>query len=647
VERRQLGEGRRAVPEGRRPLVAASARWRGAAPHLLCLLALALRLWGLGDAALWVDESFTWWDYRHAVDQIVGARLNVHPPAYGLLMHVWMPLAGEGEYALRLPAALLSVLAVPALWRLGRRLGGAPTGALSALLVAIAPLGLGFAREARMYGPLAAQAALVLLLADRVARRPSRGRWAGLLAATIAALLTHYTAVAAWAAAGLRTLPAPRSRSAVAWLTAQALVGAAAVAWALQLWANRDAWSGLVWLPWTGQTRLRHMALDWITAMAGLPVGPNGVGDAAVGAAGLARLGLVGLFALALALGALAALRPERRRLGLSALLLALGPAVAIAALEYARPGWHVRFVVVGLPAVLLLAALGATAARGRLWPLSAGLAAALVVGQLWGLALRPPPDRESWRAVAAMLRRESGPGHVALGGVGSLVGYYLEPVLPVRQRPVAIGRPAEETAAEVARAVEGATVVWLVPRADPLMDPGDLVGTLLGRQTARREEREVGGVAISRIELRPGAHIGLGPALRPLDALFGEAIRLTGYASARAAEGAPPTVGLSLDLRVERPLAEDFKLFAHLLDAGGRTVAQRDVVVLDPLRRPTSQMEPGTRVRLELSIEGAAEALASGRALGVGFYQLQPPGARLPLSPPAPEHRLVLPLDP
>jgi 4-amino-4-deoxy-L-arabinose transferase-like glycosyltransferase len=614
-------------------------------PALLCLIALALRLSGLGDAALWVDESFTWYDYRQPLDQILGARLNVHPPAYGLLMHVWMPLGGESEYALRLPSALLSTLAVPAVWRLGRRLGGTPTGALAAVLVAVAPIGLGFGREARMYGPLMAEAALVLLLAEGAALRPSGGRWAGLLAATIAALLTHYTAAAAWAAAGLRTLPI-RGRPAIGWLAAQAVVAAVALGWALHLWANRDAWSGLVWLPWTGRTRLRHMALDWITAMAGLPVGPNGLGDAALDGAALPRLGLVALFGAALALGAAAALRPERRSLGRSLLLLAFGPAVAIAALEYARPGWHVRFVLVGVPAALLLAALGATVFRGRLWPLSAGLTAALVVGQLYGLALRPPPDRESWRAVAALLRREAGPGDVALGGVGSLVGYYLEPVLPVRQRPVAIGRPPEEAAADLARAVEGAAVVWLVPRDDPLMDPGDLVGTLLGRQTVRREEREIGGLALSRIELRPGARIGLGPPLRSVDALFGEALRLTGYASERIAEGATRTVGLSLDMRVERTMAEDYKLFAHLLDAGGRTVAQRDVIVLDPLRRPTSQMEPGTRVRLELSIEGAAEALASGRTVGVGVYHSQPPWARLPLVPPAPEHRLVLPLE-
>ncbi|HEY3082870.1 MAG TPA: glycosyltransferase family 39 protein [Chloroflexota bacterium] len=646
MERGQLGEGRRALPHGRRALVGLLCRGRGAAPALLCLVALALRLSGLGDAALWVDESFTWFDYRHPLGQILGARLNVHPPAYGLLMHAWMPLGGESEYALRLPAALLSILAVPALWRLGVRLGGRPTGALAALLVAVAPLGLGFAREARMYGPLAAEAALVLLLAEGAARRPGPAGRAGLLGATIVALLTHYTAAAAWAAAALRTAPPLRPRPLLGWLGAQALVGAVALAWALQLWANRDAWGGLVWLPWTGRTRLGDMALDWITAMAGLPVGPNGLGEGGLDGQGLARLCLVALFAVALALGVLAALRADRRSLGLSALLLALGPAAAIAALEYARPGWHVRFVVVGLPAALLLAALGATAPRGRLWPLSAGLTAALVVGQLWGLALRTPPDRESWRAVAALLRREAGPGQVALGGVGSLVGYYLEPVLPVRQRPVAIGRPPEETAADLARAVEGATVIWLVPRTDPLMDPSDLVGTLLGRQTARREEREVGGIPLSRIELRPGARIGLGPALRPIDALFGQAIRLTGFASERGADGAAATIGLSLDLRVERPLAEDYKLFTHLLDAAGNTVAQRDVIVLDPLRRPTSQIEPGTRVRLELSIEGAPAALSSGRAVGVGFYQSQPPGARLPLVPPAPEDRLVLPLD-
>src|SRR5437879_2480547 len=89
---------------------------------LVSWLALAVRLWRLGDAPLWLDEAFSWHDARQPLGLIVGARVDVHPPLYYGLLHLWMPLAGDGEYALRFPSALLAVLAVPAAAYLARRL---------------------------------------------------------------------------------------------------------------------------------------------------------------------------------------------------------------------------------------------------------------------------------------------------------------------------------------------------------------------------------------------------------------------------------------------------------------------------------------------------------------------------------------------
>jgi 4-amino-4-deoxy-L-arabinose transferase-like glycosyltransferase len=641
VEHGELGEGRGAVQEGRRPL--ADRAIPSATALGLCVVALALRLWGLGDKPLWTDEAFSWFDYRHSLGEIVGARLNVHPPLYGVVMWAWMPLAGESEYALRLPSALLSVLVVPAVWRLGARLGGLPTAFVAAASMTVAPIGLSYAREARMYGVVMSQAALALLAADRFSRGRGRGRggWAGVAAACAAAVLTHYTAVAVWAAAALRGLlgdPArPRPRR-PGWLAAQAAVAALAFGWSVVLWSNRDAWANLVWLPWTGRTRRRDMALDWLSAMAALPTGPNGPGDTSA-----AQIVGVALFGMALALGVAAALRPGARRLGLPLLLLALAPPLAIALLEYQRPGWHIRFVLVGMPAALLLAALGATSLRGRLWPASGVLVVGLMAGQLWGFWLEwRKPAPASWRAVAAAVRADAAGSKVALGGVGSLASYYLQSIVPTHQRPVAIGRAPEEVAADLDRAVAGASVVWMAPHADALMDPGDLVGTLLNRYAVGREERDLGGLRVARIELRPGARIALGPPLRPAEAAFGDAVRLLGY----AAERAGGAVALSLEMRVDARLPTDYKVFAHLLDGQARTIAQRDVVLLDAARRTTSQVEPGTRLRLELAIEGAADLLAGGRAIGVGLYEAGGAGARLALAPPAPEHRLVLPID-
>jgi hypothetical protein len=138
-----------------------------------------------------------------------------------------------------------------------------------------------------------------------------------------------------------------------------------------------------------------------------------------------------------------------------------------------------------------------------------------------------------------------------------------------------------------------------------------------------------------------------LGPReLHPEDTLFGESVRLVGYAADRTPSVTAPVVSLALEFHFERQLAEDYKLFAHLLDASGQTVAQHDIILTDPDGRPTSRIEPGDRVRVELTIRGDAGRIRAGERVGIGLYQATGAGARLPVRPTAPEDRLPLPLS-
>jgi hypothetical protein len=639
-----------------------------AAALTLCLVALWLRLDHLGDLPLWVDEAFTWENAGRSTADLVGARVDVHPPLYFLLIRYAIRLIGQSEYALRFPGALLSVLAVPALWYVGRRLGGGWVGLVAAAAMAVAPTALSYAREARMYGLLMAEAALVLAAAEWVARRPSARRWLVYGLAAFAAGMTHYTALAAIAAGALWTLG--RRRALPSWLAVHAVLTLLFAAWGVHFWANRDIWWVRTWHPWAARFAVDQQVVDWATAMAGRPLGPRGLADlldptrrldqSLVVATGLAAL--VGLVALA----------GRRRWLPALALAgLAFGPIGAIVLLEPIRPMWHVRLTLVALPGVLALAACAAglvgekvaAAGRGKFVPiggsvyvqsdlgaraLRAGAAlalGALVIGpQLYGWARGPAEVREDWRAVARQVRERAQPGEVALGGLESMAGYYLTPILPVRQRPIALGRPPEVVVDELNARVGPARAVWLVPAGDPLLDRDDLVGTVLARYATGRQDWEVGGLRVARIELRPRERIAL-PSARPIAATYGGALQLTGYSAERAPPGADPVVHLSLDGRLDRPLGRDYKLFAHLLDRDGKTVAQHDVVVVDPSWRPTSQMPPGTRLRIEVEVVGPADRVRAGQAIGIGFYD-ERSGERLPLEPAAPEHRLVLPVS-
>jgi hypothetical protein len=191
-------------------------------PRRTALLLLAvtaggavLRFAGLGDKSLWIDEAFSVWVsgqplaslWRTTVD------LDFHPPLYYALLHAWLAL-GDGEVVVRGLSALLSVLTIPVVFLIGARLGGRALGLMSSGAVALSPLQIAYAQQARMYALMTLCAALsllflVLLLLPASTGAPSaspagpgvptarRARlvWAGFAVSTALAMLSHNTAV--------------------------------------------------------------------------------------------------------------------------------------------------------------------------------------------------------------------------------------------------------------------------------------------------------------------------------------------------------------------------------------------------------------------------------------------------------------------
>ena len=92
---------------------------------VLLLIAFGVRAWNLGAADLSFDEVATYYvAHRPLLDVIryVMGAAREHPPAYYLVMSLWMQLAGVSEFAVRFPSVLIGVLAVSWSFRLGRRL---------------------------------------------------------------------------------------------------------------------------------------------------------------------------------------------------------------------------------------------------------------------------------------------------------------------------------------------------------------------------------------------------------------------------------------------------------------------------------------------------------------------------------------------
>jgi uncharacterized membrane protein len=141
---------------------------------LLALTALAgfLRLYHLGQESLWIDEAATWWNAtRPTWHDTIFAESN-HSPLWWMVSRLFVKAFGDGEFALRLPAALCGIAAVPLTFFLARSVldpKRAPEGAgwrgidsgaapWIACLAAIHPFWIEYSQEARMYSTLLVEA---------------------------------------------------------------------------------------------------------------------------------------------------------------------------------------------------------------------------------------------------------------------------------------------------------------------------------------------------------------------------------------------------------------------------------------------------------------------------------------------------------
>jgi 4-amino-4-deoxy-L-arabinose transferase-like glycosyltransferase len=384
----------RPVPELVPSQTARTVRWEWAVAALT-VTALGLRVLALDRHSFWYDEAYTARMVSHPsfTDILRGVvRDDGNPPLYWLLARAWASLFGRSEIALRSLSVLCSVLTVPLLARLGRRLFSPAVGLLAAGLLAISPLAVELANEARTYALQQLLTVGSTLLFVRWVDR--RGLWdlALYAVATFLACFSHYYVfvVPVAHAAGLLALPRGRHRLAP-WLAAMAV-------------------AAVLWLPWlpaflaqVGTPGNLGRANDrWPIQFLATPV-VFSLGrsfawrDSAPAMLGLALVGsLVGWWLPALATVARAQ-RPRfpRALLGTWLLLPILGPLLVALA---GTPLYHAWAGSVGLPAFLLLAAAGLEPLRWSLRRGVIGMVLALTAVSLCRYVALPLKD--DWRAV-------------------------------------------------------------------------------------------------------------------------------------------------------------------------------------------------------------------------------------------------------
>jgi hypothetical protein len=182
----------------------ASAKWGIGG---LIALATVLRLHAL-EVGPWFDEIDTWLHYgRRPLGEIVSTfdSQNQHL-LYSVLARLSIVTLGDGVFALRLPAAILGVACVPALWLFARRVATGREALFAATLLTVSYHHVWFSQNARGYTGLL----LFTLLGSTaflhlLSRREPEGVAAPLLYGLSMALAVavHATAVLAVAAHGL------------------------------------------------------------------------------------------------------------------------------------------------------------------------------------------------------------------------------------------------------------------------------------------------------------------------------------------------------------------------------------------------------------------------------------------------------------
>jgi hypothetical protein len=424
---------------------------------IICTFGMALRLYGLDDDGLWVDEIKTFATSRLQPGAIVQHQVDSagHPPLLYLVTHFFFACCGQNDFIVRLPAALFGSLSILLVYKAGETLWTRDVGLVTAFLLAVNPYHVQYSQEARHYALMAFLALLSLIFLTNALRLGKKRLWIGFVLCTSLGLYNHYFALLLLPAEGVFAALVVRGN----WLSSQRAsaespvtrgdrgsVNASQQALLLSLSLILVLVSYVPWVPvlqaqfpknvqteaiTTDTASSFLLSLGFLSSVLTAYTGP----DTATVVLYLALL-LVGLSTL--------------RREALCLALLWIGTPFAFLTVAVPMHLLHPRYVLFTLPMCLLVVANGLTAAGGLLqralrsvggdhwWSsLLVPASAAVVLGTLSAASLTDyyASEKTDWRDAAGYLAAEMGPSDIILADGEGLWGsdyYRVEDCLPL-----------------------------------------------------------------------------------------------------------------------------------------------------------------------------------------------------------------------
>lgn len=601
-----------------------------ATEYLIVLFAAALRFYRLGAQSLWSDEGNSV-AMAHRTFAEIAARTarDIHPPLYYWLLKIWVAFWGDSEFAVRALSAMLGVLLVAAVFRLGKRWYGRSAGLAAALLTAVNPFQLYYAQEARMYMLLTLLGTLAVYFAWETWQGRGWQFFAGYALAATAGLYTHYAFPVMLVVINLAALFAlwREKRQLAAWLGGQGILLALFAPWLPIAIRQVTTWpqSLLTLAPPAEKlfTIGQYLAL--------------GISAPAVDARWLWVFGAVFLIS-----GFLFLVEFKLYHSSLFTIFWLFLPAGLTFFLFRSA---YLKFLLVASPAFLLFLVSGfrRQALRHRHYlrfTLHASLLVALLIPSarsLYAMYFNPAFQRDNYRQIAATIRALGTTDDAVIlhaPGQAEVFGYYFSgddaraQVIPLpRQRPInatATIAALEKIAAENRR-IFG--VFWATEEADP----DGVIEGWLNAHTFKASDVWFGNVRL--VQFAP-------PAQRmesfPVVAQFGDAMVLAGYQLPLASVSPGDILQIGLQWQAIQSPEKDYTVFVQVLDAKNHLVGQRDAAP----QPPTSAWEAGVMVNDRHGVEILPGTPPGEYRLVVGLYD-SATGERLSL----PDGRDFLPL--
>lgn len=575
---------------------------------LLLLLACFLRLYRLGYQELRGDEAFS---YLVATRDLadIGPFLirngEPHPPLHFYLMRWSQDFTGHSEFSLRYIGAMASLLAIPALYHIGRLLAKRPAVGLALMgLGAINPLQIWAAQDARhQYALVAGFATLATAVFLLALQHRTRNWWLGYALTTLLTMYAHYYGIFPLLAHGAYLLVALAQQDDSLGPITLKTIGT---------WVFAGALAALPFLPWL------YLHAPALLDRVNEPTNPKlshhltAVGTELLIGSTFGHPWGRWLF-LGAAITAIFGYRHLVRTLPASAALLAiwlLSTTLGLWLVRFGRGLFNNFYIIPASPAWLLLILLGLMAFwHGRV-PYTKPATALLTTILLGAMSFSLynyyfiPDHSKSWgyRQIAAHLQIFSRPGDIIVSHYPDPnVHYYFRDLPHPREMvPPRPGMSRAEIEAYFATLATENERIWFIPAHKSAWDPEDIAFNWLDYENVREQEATYNKLTL--LAYRPPRTMSralqevIGRELKDelsLESLFvtvdGKPVDITKPIAIASSQ----RMRVNINWQALRNLETSYTVFVHLLGDDGQLVAQHDGI---PVRgtRPTNYWQTG-----------------------------------------------------